>query len=31
MKYVYIVTVNAKRMSAIYRNKAEIEDIVIKG
>jgi len=29
--YLYIVTVNAKRMSAVYKNKAELEDIVNQG
>ena len=31
LRYLYIVTVNAKRMSAIYKNKAELEDIVNQG
>ncbi len=31
MEYLYIVTVNAKRMSAVYQNKAEMEDIVNQG
>ena len=30
-QYLYIVTVNAKRMSAIYKNKVELEDIVNQG
>lgn len=29
--YLYIVTVNAKRMSAMYKDKAELEDIVNHG
>ena len=29
--YLYIVTINAKRMSAIYKDKAELEDIVNHG
>ncbi len=31
MAYLYIVTVNAKRMSTVYKNKAELEDIVNQG
>lgn len=30
-KYLHIVTINAKRMSGIYKNKAEIEDVVNQG
>lgn len=29
--YLYIVTINAKKMSAVYKNKAELEDIVNQG
>jgi len=29
--YLYIVTINAKRMSGIYKNKAELEDVVNQG
>jgi len=29
--YLHIVTINAKRMSGIYKNKAEIEDVVNQG
>jgi len=29
--YLYIVTVNAKKMNAVYKNKAELEDIVNQG
>ena len=29
--YLYVVTINAKRMSAVYKNKAELEDIVNQG
>ncbi len=29
--YLYIVTVNAKRMSAVYKNKADLEDVVNQG
>jgi RNA polymerase sigma factor for flagellar operon FliA len=30
-EYLYVVTVNAKRMSALYRNRADLEDIVNQG
>ncbi len=29
--YLYIVTINAKRMSSVYKNKAELEDVVNQG
>lgn len=31
MEYLYIATVNAKRMRAVYQNKADMEDIVNHG
>ncbi len=31
MEYLYIATINAKRMRAVYQNKAELEDIVNQG
>ncbi len=30
-QYLYIVTINAKRMSGMFRNKADMEDIVNQG
>ena len=30
-EYLYIVTVNARRMSAMFRNKADLEDVVNQG
>lgn len=29
--YLYIVTINAKKMSVVYKNKAELEDIINQG
>ncbi|MGI5891284.1 MAG: sigma-70 family RNA polymerase sigma factor [Bacillota bacterium] len=31
MEYLYIVTINIKRMSAVYQNRVELEDIVNQG